>query len=431
MRDAAVAHPTSHRAPFLVLCRLIALLVVFDAAVSHAAAQGAGPQVRGIVDRFPTPQQVLKDFGDDPSRRVALQVLYFALQQKTPVPRSQAASDRITAYFRAFGEVDHRYDRLGAQSAAYKSYYARVRQLLNDPAFANTVVNKYRLAGLPPERPLGGPIRVGPTNVGRARQDLTDQIKAAVPQALPYWLGALLLVALLPAAFWRLFDEGSPASALRAGSRDDAFQLPESMRVLNILGKRLALHMESGIVIQTDTAGGYDRIWIRDLSGHESTAGFASGIFPARQGHLVTFAGDGRRLQDGNPDYFFGYNHAMKKFVPFGALENALQPRKSRLPWLASTVFGAVGFWLGLAALVRQAGPVVHDSVEWSPVVLLGVGIVAVIAWISARLTAGILFRKRLKRFSGLGNMFLLLAFFHELAPKMTEILGPTDAHPS
>lgn len=135
----------------LALLSLAALL-----AVHEASAQG-----RGIVDRFPTPQQVVKDFGNDPSRRVALQILYFALQEKAPAPRSGAASQRIPDYFRAFGEVDYRYDKQGANSVARKNYYARVRQLLSDPNFKSAVLNRYRLANLSAERPVRPPARVG------------------------------------------------------------------------------------------------------------------------------------------------------------------------------------------------------------------------------------------------------------------------------
>src|SRR3990172_2861258 len=147
------------------------------------AAREASAQGRGIIDHFPTPQQVMKDFGDDPSRRVALQVLYHALQEKTPSPRSEAASQRITDYFRAFGEVDYRYDKQGANSTARKRYYARVRQLLSDPNFKSTVLNRYRLASLPAERPVGPTARVG-----TPRPDPDGLIADALPRAVPYWL---------------------------------------------------------------------------------------------------------------------------------------------------------------------------------------------------------------------------------------------------
>lgn len=82
------------------------------------AACDASAQNQGVVDRFPTPQRVLRDFGDDASRRAALEILYYVLQEQTPTPRSRAASERITAYFRALGEVDLPYVKQGANSAA-------------------------------------------------------------------------------------------------------------------------------------------------------------------------------------------------------------------------------------------------------------------------------------------------------------------------
>ena len=367
----------------LALLALAALL-----AAGEASAQG-----RGIVDRFPNPQQVIKDFGDDPSRRVALQILYFALQEKTPAPRSEAASQRITDYFRAFGEVDYRYDKQGANSIARKNYYARVRQLLSDPNFKSTVLTRYRLAAVPPERPLRPPVRIGTT-----AQHATDEIVRLLPRALPFWLATLAVIALLPSAFALFFDGGSPARASRAGPADDPLELSDRLRAVNILGKRFEFQVESGIVIQTDSTGGYDRVWIRNLSGHESTAAFASGIFPARQGHIVSFVGDGRRMADGSPDYLLGYNHATVKSVPFASLEDALRVRASRLPWLATTALGAVGLWLGLAAVAWQVRPDVQGSVDWSGVLLFGLCIVAVLAWISVRVTARVFFQKRMKR---------------------------------
>ena len=360
----------------------------------------------------------MKDFGDDPSRRVALQLLYFALQEKTPAPRSEAASQRITDYFRAFGEVDYQYDTQGANSTARKNYYARVRQLLSDPNFKSTVLTRYRLAAVPPERPLRPPARIGTT-----AQHAMDEILRLLPRALPFWLATLAVIALLPAAFALFFDGGSPAQASRAGPADDPLQLSDRLRTINILGKRFDFQVESGIVTQTESMGGYDRVWMRNLSGHESTAAFASGIFPARQGHIVSFVGNRRRMADGSPDHLLGYNHATAKSVPFASLEDALRVRASRLPWLATTVFGAVGLWLGLAAVAWRVGPAVQDSVDWSGVLLLGLCIVAVLAWISVRVTARLFFQKRMKRVALL-HMVAFGLFFALNTKKLEQRLG-------
>jgi hypothetical protein len=366
------------------------------------AAREASAQGRGIVDRFPEPRQVTRDFSNDPSRRVALQILYFALQEKTPAPRSEAASKRITDYFRAFGEVDYRYDRQGANSVARKNYYARVRQLLYDPNFKSAVLTRYALAVVPPERPLRPPARIGTT-----AQRAVDEIVRLLPRALPFWLATLAVITVLPSAFALFFDGGSPARASRAGAADDPLQLSDRLRVVNIFGKRFEFQVESGIVIQTDSTGGYDRVWIRNLSGHESTAAFASGIFPTRQGHIVSLVGDGRRLADGGPDYLLGFNHATTKSVPFASLEDALRVRASRLPWLAATVLGAAGLWFGLAAVAWRVGPAIQDSVDWSAVLLFGLCTIAVLAWISVRVTARVFFQKRMKRVA----TFLMGAF--------------------
>jgi hypothetical protein len=200
-------------------------------------------------------------------------------------------------------------------------------------------------------------------------------------------------------------------------------QLSGRLRTVNILGKRFEFQMESGIVIQTDSTGGYDRVWMRNLSGHESTAAFASGIFPVRQGHIVTFVGDGRLLADGGPDYLLGYNHATAKSVPFASLEDALRVRASRLPWLTTTVLGAVGLWFGLAAVAWRVRPDVQGSVDWSGVLLLGFCIVAVLAWISVRVTARVFFQKRMKRVAKI-HMPVFVVFFALITKKLEARLG-------
>lgn len=268
------------------------------------AASSAPAQSPGIVARFPAPRQVMRDFRDDPSRRVALQVLYHALQEKTPPPRSRAASERITAYFLAFGNVDAPYLRQRPDSPARKRYFDRVRRLLSDPNFKRAVLNKYRLAALPAERPA---------RVVRARQDPTDLIGQALPRALPYWIAALVAIALLPPLLELVLYRGPVAKASRAPAEDD-LELPDSLRVCNVLGRRFALNLESGLVIRVETTNGADRLWMRNLSGYESTSRYASGIFPAREGHVVSLVDAGRRLPDGSPEILFGYNHATRQY---------------------------------------------------------------------------------------------------------------------
>jgi len=128
-------------------------------------------------------------------------------------------------------------------------------------------------------------------------------------------------------------------------------------------------------------------------------------------------------MADGSPDYLLGYNHATAKSVPFASLEDALRVRASRLPWLAATVLGTVGLWLGLAAVAWRVGPAIQDSVDWSGVLLFGLCIVAVLAWISVRVTARVFFQKRMKRVAKI-HMTVFGVFFALITKKLEARLG-------
>ena len=379
------------------------------------AAREASAQGRGIVDRFPTSPQVVKDFGDDPSRRVVLQILYHALQEKTPAPRSEAASQRITDYFRAFGEVDYRYDKQGANSTARKNYYARVRQLLSDPNFKSTVLNRYRLASLPAERPVGPTARVG-----TPRPDPDDLIADALPRAVPYWLATLVAMALLPSLFELFLDRGPAASPSPAGAADSPVRLPDSLRVINVLGRRFDFQLESGTVMMDThadtTTGGSparpdafaeeDVVWVRGLTGQESKWTVFSHLrlpggevkFETRPGQVISRVG--QHSGEGSSRFLFAYNHTTQQVVPLEGVNTAFEPRKSRLPWLATTALGATGFIVGIGAIVA-----------------------AVIARILVRRTAHIFTNKRIDRFTG-RHMPTCIRFLQHSTPKLVQLLG-------
>jgi hypothetical protein len=221
------------RSTLLVLVSLYTLMTA-----TLVAALDASAQPRDIVDRFPTPREVTADFGDDPSRRMALLVLHRALRELTPAPRSKAASDRLTDYFRIVNQMDLRYDRLGSSSSVRSAYYRRVGRLRSDGAFARAVLDKYRLTALFAER--RGGLRLG---MGIRGPTVATAIASGFPWAAPFWLGALVAIGLVPLVFARLLD-GCGAARTSPDDERDPFHLPPRLRTMNVFGRRLNLDVK-------------------------------------------------------------------------------------------------------------------------------------------------------------------------------------------
>jgi hypothetical protein len=342
-------------------------------------ALSATGAAQGIVDRFPQPRQVLRDYGDDPSRRVALEVLHSTLIEKTPAPRSDAASRRIAAYVQAIREVDLRYNRMRRDAPARRDYDTRVGRLRADPGFRRQVLNRYRLAGLAPEgRPR---VAVPP--------DPFDDGRLFAP-AVPFWLATLAILLVLPLLFqlsaWR-----AAASAPTATVDDVTNLLPKPLRVLRLPGASFTMTKEAGTVVENRPDG----LWVRTLSA-ERLWRIPFPKFETREGHFVTRIG--RPRADGSHQTVLAMNYVTAQYVYPVRIEDPLGPRHSRRPWLVMTAIGATGFALGIGAVVREFGSLL-PRVDWAWTWFLGAGFSAVVAGITGGATARVLSRIRNWRF--------------------------------
>jgi hypothetical protein len=388
---------------------LFALAVLLGTAA--VLARDGPAQSRSIVDRFPTPAQVRKDFGDDASRRVALQILYQTLQEKTPPPRSQVASERITAYFLAFGEIDYTYTRQAANSPARRNYNTRVRLLLADPTFKNAVLSRYGLAGLSPEG--ASRARIIPRTVPR---DAVDPYQQAFARAAPYWLGTLAVLIGLPSMFLMLRPSSLLSMAARSRGAGGPDVLPDSLRAVTVLGRRYDLELETGVVIEATA----DRLWVRTPSGHENAWRFGGWNLPVRGGHIVSRVG--RRLRESSDQTALMYNHTTLSYEGINEIDVLFEARGSRLPWLATAAAGTLGFVWAVAATSWYLGPV-EGRVEWTGVWWMGAIISAIIAAISTAATRRLFVRSARKRFR---TRYVpdIAAFLNKTTPALKTLLG-------
>lgn len=334
---------------------------------------------QGVVERFPQPRQVLRDYGDDPSRRVALEVLQSTLIEKTPAPRSDAATRRIAAYVQAIGEVDLRYTRMRRDAPARRDYYTRVGRLRGDPGFRRQVLNRYRLAGLAPEgRPR---VAVPP--------DPLDDPRLFAP-AVPYWLATLAVLLVMPLLFqlsaWR-----AAASTPITNVDDVTNLLPKPLRVLRLSGAPFRMAKEAGTVVENRPDG----LWVRTPAA-ERLWKIPYPKFETREGHFITRIG--RSRADGSHQTVLVMNYVTAQYVYPVRIEDPLGPRHSRRPWLVMAAIGATGFALGIGAVVREFGPL-QPRVDWAWTWFLGAGISAVVAGITGGATARVLSRIRNWRF--------------------------------
>jgi hypothetical protein len=340
----------------------------------------AGLAAQGIVDRFPQPRQVLRDFGDDPGRRVALQILYQMLQEKAPVPRSEAASRRITEYFRAWAQVESTYTRMRSDAPARRTYFARVNRLLADPGFRRQVLNRYRLADLPVE---------GRPSVRVVQRDPFDDPARLFAPAFPFWLASLTALLLLPLLFqlsaWR-----AAASATGSSGSDDTNLLIKALRVLRLPGAPFEVSLEIGTVLENRPGG----LWVRTPFG-ERLWKIPYADFATRQGHLITRVGQAR--SDGSHQTVLAMNYDTGQYVYPVRIEDPLGPRHSRRPWLVMTAIGATGFTLGIGAVARLE-PLL-PPVNWFSAWFIGACVSAVVAGVTGGLTARALSLIRNRRF--------------------------------
>ena len=129
------------------LSTMLAALVL--ATVAVAASPAAAAQRDGAGVRFPDVAQVDADYPDDAERFIAFDILFNTLGEATRGTRTPGAYALSSAYLRARGEVQDKYNKQGRDSEAYKSFIDRSGRLFSDPSFKRSVYEKYGLANLP------------------------------------------------------------------------------------------------------------------------------------------------------------------------------------------------------------------------------------------------------------------------------------------
>ena len=428
-----------------------ALFVITFTAFWIAPAQA---QNQAALARFPEPNQVLADFNDDPSRYAALTVLYYAVDQKIPPPNREAYQKSV-AYTQAFGQVESKYGAPGSDSQGIKDFSVRASQLLSDPNFKRSVLEKYHLADLPDRQhnaPAQAQRSAAPVPSG-APQPTVDDDSMLMP-AVPYWIATLVVMWFLPRLMLPVTARLTSSSAPETDGYKDPSQLPESLRSFRLVGAPYELGIQSGQVIEektwsethvsvSTTAGNEytpaqthsssvaiqkDRIWVRTLDGGEAAWTFSGGGFIARQGQILS--GISRHVSGGNWAFLVAYNHTTNQFEIY-------QPSApgdrigTFFPWVVTTLVGTAGFVFGASKSFQfLMGPAGNSVTGATQALMIAISKSApggflgalIIGRICVSLAKGSANRRRMKRFEELYKP-AFLRFLQQSTPALVQRL--------
>lgn len=212
-------------------------------------------------------------------------------------------------------------------------------------------------------------------------------IQSAFFEAAPVWgAGVILMIALS----WVFMRSSGCALVTRLQRRDapgDMPQLPESLRVVAVPGRRYEVELESGQVVekettlrtrfQTTTTGGQveiqggiayqtpiqtqttvtntqeDLVWVRTPDERETSWTLLGGSFKTRQGHIISSIG--RPLSDGTRDFLLAYNHTTGQLEQFAGLRSVHIP-KFLWPLFLVAFFGSLPGAYGLGIMFHRLG---------------------------------------------------------------------------
>jgi hypothetical protein len=366
---------------------------------------------------FPEPPRVLADYPDDPSRWAALTALYFAAGERGPDGQYKASYDKSSAYHLAIGRIEDAHHVGTPQADA--AFVAKIQALRRDRAFTSQVLARYRLADLPtgtrvaPGAPPGAVS--GVPAPPRANPEFEMQRSA------PYWLATIVLMALVTQHI-----AAKPFSyPIPPAPTGTALSLPESLRVVEVPGVRYALESDSAIVVDEktwtettystyETQGSVqtvgdavyvfpgrressvstvvkDRLWLRDLAGHESTWVITGGVFSVRLGHVISRVG---MRSDDAVDFIVACNHSTGQCVVFNAPIGRFHLPGQHGVWLIPTLVGVAGWVYGGWNLIPLLGQdsFILELISFTILGLIGSPIIAlfVTTWVQTRI-----FRKR------------------------------------
>jgi hypothetical protein len=393
-----IARPSS-----LYLCaRTLTILVAIFAFV-WPLMQAFG-QNQGAAGRFPALQRVTADYPDDAERFIVFNLLYSWLGDATRGRQSKGDYVLGNEYAHAAGEILDKYERQGRNSEVFRRFDAHSGELFISPGFKHSVVERYHLPNVPAARPAaaggltspprflaGGPVVGGgstsPPLFPEHGISSDEAIQAAFFEALPVWIAAVVAMFALA---WVLMR--SSGCALVTGSQPrnpsgNAPQLPESLRIVAVPGRRYEVELESGQVIdkettlrttyQTTTTGGQmeiqggipyqtpaqtqtivtntqeDLVWVRTTDSRETSWTLFGGAFKTRRGQIISIIG--RPLRDGTRDFLLAFNHTTGQLQQFGGVQSVHTP-KFLLPWFLIALAGSLPGAYGLGIMFHRLG---------------------------------------------------------------------------
>lgn len=342
---------------------------VAAAMLAMPLAAGRGAEAgQGAAMRFPDPGEVRADFGDDAERYAALKTLFTFLQQNPTVLPPPIAAAKGAAYYNEMVDVEFKRQQQGVGPADNERFSVRVRQLLGDAKFRERVLAKYRTAAAAnSSRPPAASSR-----------DEEKELEAAWARSLPYWIGTLVaMIIAAPVSVW--FCDHRRGDGGRGGAAESSqLPLPEALRVITLFGRKYAVELHSGLVVDKETATEHrfsvtatssgpatvvgdqvfvptpqlhttttitrkDCLWVRDGQGRESAWNLTNAALQARPGHVLSYVA--RRLREGSLEFLVVCNRTTGQVDTFDGLSEAHRACRL-LPWMATTLVGAGGLFL-------------------------------------------------------------------------------------
>ena len=303
-----------------------------------------------LLERFPMPEQVRRDYTDPLRAAAALEVLYyeFALGRTLRPPRTREMDARDAAYRAAVAEIVAKQAPDGVDSPAAKTFAEGAVRLSASPAFKREVLGRYVPLFASWVRDDPAPVGVpGPQLAGldalifRPVGTLAGEPLFLGHVALPA-LAVLALLGGLVIPLRRARRSGRRHNASRppgSGTADRVLDLPVELQVLDLPGRMYPeLTVTSGVVMDkegwTETTTTYsstaptqhhggstsvsttttkkDRLWVRTTSGDEQPWTVTGDVFQARAGHPVTWVA--ARLRQDPQTVCMVFNHATGRF---------------------------------------------------------------------------------------------------------------------
>jgi hypothetical protein len=354
---------------------------------------------------FPTTDRVFADYKDDAERWAACEALLTASMQKLPDGQYKASYQKSSSYQQTMGSIQFKYEQMGKDAPAAKEFFARIEKLRADTAFRQKVMGRYGLGALPTA----------------TAKDLQPRIQKSGEQltreAAPYWLATLV-------AMWLVTRFLVRTAGNRFVDPGGGGGLPESLRVINVLGRRYAVGTDSGVVVEEttwsdtttstiQTPGSVqtfgdttyvtvpqqqtvtstvrkDRIWVRDAAGREKAWNFSNAGLDVRVGHVLSYVG---RQTGEDITFLMAYNHTTGQFVnlPMGLPHYAPFFRAS----IAAALVGTAGFVYGGWEMIPMIRP--EEIFFWNLIAFAVVGLIfsTIWGWLGAFFQGGRVIRKR------------------------------------